>query len=243
MMNGCGLPKKYWPEAVLHANYLRNLSPVDSLQTTPFEAATGRIPDLSHFRVFGCKVWYRQGSQARLKTLVDDKAIPGTLVGFEGAHVVRILNEKGRIIRASATHFQEEHTGPPGAKRQRVECLEQYDIEMPTRTAWFTDPDLDQTGQTSSLPTSANHLQAPVNHPQAPANHPEAPAMLPTPREHEPSASAKRDFNLRSQNNLLTAAAAYTHLAVANTFAMIASMVPEEPYEPKSWKDAMLHNG
>ena len=24
---------------------------------------------------------------------------------------------------------------------------------------------------------------------------------------------------------------------------MIASMVPEEPYEPKSWKDAMLHNG
>ena len=67
---------------------------------------------------------------------------------------------------------------------------------MPTRTAWFTDPDIDQTGQTSSLPTSANHLQVPVNHPQAPANHPEAPAMLPTPREHEPSASAKQDFNL-----------------------------------------------
>src|SRR5438045_4834308 len=100
--------------------------------------------------------------------------------------------------------------GPPGAKHQRVECLEQDDIEMPTQTAWFMDPDIDQTGQTSSLPTSANHLQVPVNHPQAlanhpqaPANHPEAPAMLPTPREHELSASAKQDFNLRSQNNLL----------------------------------------
>src|SRR5438045_9437791 len=149
MMNGCGLPKKYWPEADLHANYLRNLSPVDSLQTTPFEAATGRIPDLSHLRVFGCKVWYRQGSQARLKALVDDKAIPGTLVGFEGAHVVRILNEKGRIIRASATHFQEEHTGPQGAKRQCVECLEHDDIEMPTQTAWLTDPEIDETEQNS----------------------------------------------------------------------------------------------
>jgi transposase InsO family protein len=31
MMNGCNLPKKYWPEAVVHANYLRNLSPIDSL--------------------------------------------------------------------------------------------------------------------------------------------------------------------------------------------------------------------
>ncbi len=67
MMNGCELSKKYWPEAILHANYLRNLSPVDLLQTTPFEAATGRIPDLSHLLVFGCKVWYRQGSQAKFQ--------------------------------------------------------------------------------------------------------------------------------------------------------------------------------
>jgi len=35
---------------------------------------------------------------------------------------------------------------------------------MPTQTAWFTDPDIDQTGQTSSLPTSMNHLQVPVSH-------------------------------------------------------------------------------
>jgi hypothetical protein len=61
---------------------------------------------------------------------------------------------------------------------------------------------------------------------------------VPTFRKHEPSISAKRDFNLRSQN-----IPTFAHLALANTFAMIASIVPEEPYEPKSWKDAMLHNG
>jgi hypothetical protein len=73
MMNGCELSKKYWPEAVSHANYLRNLSPVDSLQTTPFEAATGRIPDLSHIRVFGCKVWYRKEAKPSSKPSLTTK--------------------------------------------------------------------------------------------------------------------------------------------------------------------------
>jgi hypothetical protein len=62
MMGGSELSKKHWPEAVIHANYLRSRSPVGSLKITLFEAVTGRIPDLSHIRVFSCKVWYRQGS-------------------------------------------------------------------------------------------------------------------------------------------------------------------------------------
>ena len=119
MMGGSELSKK-WPEAVLHANYLRNRSPVDSLKTTPFEAAAGRMPDLRHIRVFGCKVWYRQGSQAKFKTLVDDKAIPGTFLGFEGNHIIRILNDQGRIVRATAAHFQEQRTGPPGGAKANV---------------------------------------------------------------------------------------------------------------------------
>ena len=75
MMGGSELPKKYWPEAVIYANYLRNRSPVNSLETTPFEAATGRTPDLSHIQVFGCKVCCRQGSQAKFTTLLDDNTL------------------------------------------------------------------------------------------------------------------------------------------------------------------------
>ena len=155
MMGGSELSKKYWPEAVIHANYLRNRSPVNSLKTTPFEAATGRIPDLSHIRVFGCKVWYRQGSQAKFTTLVDDKAIPGTFLGFEGSHIIRILNDQGRIVRATAAHFQELRTGPPGgAKRQCLERLDHDDeFDLPIRTAWFSDPDDAQTLETSRIPT------------------------------------------------------------------------------------------
>jgi hypothetical protein len=93
------------------------MSLVDSLDMTTFQAATGRVPYVGNIRVFGCKAWYRQGSQAKFKTLVDDKATPGTLVGYESPHIVRILNDKGRIIRATASHFQEERIGPGGAKR------------------------------------------------------------------------------------------------------------------------------
>jgi hypothetical protein len=131
----------------LHANYLRNLSPVSSFDTTLYKAATGRIPDLSHLRVFSCNVWYRQGSQAKFKILNCDKAILGTFISFEGTHIVQALNRKGRIIRATAAHFQEQHTTPPGgAKHQCLEPLDHLDedFDLPFRTAWFNNPDSDK---------------------------------------------------------------------------------------------------
>lgn len=218
MMGGSELTKKYWPEAVIHANYLRNRSPVASLKTTPFEATTGRMPDLSHLRVFGCKVWYRQGSQAKFKTFVDDKAIPGTFLGFEGNHIIRILNDQGRIIRATAAHFQEQRTGPPGgAKRQCLKRLDHDDeFDLPIRTAWFSNPDdIDYVDVLK----------------QSEIRHKPTPTTLP--QEHEP----RKPYNLRSQG-----IAALAHLSTTNAFALIADMMPEEPYEPKSWKDAMTHN-
>jgi hypothetical protein len=134
---------------------------------------------------------------------------------------------KGQIVHVSATHFQEERTGPPGAKRQCLECLDPDDFEWPIRTAWFTDPNIDCTAQTNSPTTPAT---------------PATSAILPILQEHEPSASAKQDFNLQSQNNLSAFAISFANLAVANTLAMIANMAPEELYKPKSWKDTMLYN-
>ena len=52
------LPAFLWPEAVAHAAYIRNRSPTRALDgKTPHEAWTGRKPDVSHFREFGCDVW------------------------------------------------------------------------------------------------------------------------------------------------------------------------------------------
>ena len=53
------LPQSFWAEAVNTANYIRNRLPSKSLNgRTPYELWTGKVPDLSHMRTFGCRVFY-----------------------------------------------------------------------------------------------------------------------------------------------------------------------------------------
>ena len=56
MMARASLPDKYWAEAVACAAYLNNRTPTSALQgsKTPLEVWSGRKPDISHLRVFGC---------------------------------------------------------------------------------------------------------------------------------------------------------------------------------------------
>jgi len=113
MLQDSELKRSYWPLAVRHANYLRNRSPVKGLTTTPFEAVTGKPPDLSFLKPFGCLVWYRAGSQKKFRSFIDDRAQPGSFVGFDSPHgtVVKILPKSGlHVIRAASVHFQEYRT-------------------------------------------------------------------------------------------------------------------------------------
>ena len=49
------LPGRFWAEAVRHAVYILNRVPTKSLEgQTPYEALSGRKPNLEHLRVFGC---------------------------------------------------------------------------------------------------------------------------------------------------------------------------------------------
>ena len=59
---------------------------------------------------FGCLVWYWPRSQAKIKSFSQNKALPGTFVGFDSLSIVRILDDNGRIIRATTVHFQEYRT-------------------------------------------------------------------------------------------------------------------------------------
>ena len=53
------LPDSFWAEAVNTANYVRNRLPTKNLDDkTPFEVWTGKVPNISNFRVFGSKVYY-----------------------------------------------------------------------------------------------------------------------------------------------------------------------------------------
>ncbi|CAG4980328.1 unnamed protein product [Colias eurytheme] len=55
MLLNSGLQKDFWAEAVTTAAYIVNRSPTRSLSdATPYEVWTGKKPNLSHMRIFGC---------------------------------------------------------------------------------------------------------------------------------------------------------------------------------------------
>jgi hypothetical protein len=84
MLHASGLPTEYWGEALLTANYVRNLSAVSNLDKTPYEAMHGVKPDISHLRVFGCKCFiYTPKSKRGGKFYpVSDE---GIFLGYDGS--------------------------------------------------------------------------------------------------------------------------------------------------------------
>ena len=57
MMQQAGTPAKFWAKAIATASYLSNRSPHSSIKMQiPEQMWTGKIPNLVHLRVFGCKV-------------------------------------------------------------------------------------------------------------------------------------------------------------------------------------------
>ena len=54
-----GLPKFLWGEAANTAVYIQNRCPHSALDSkTPEEVFTSKKPDVSHFRIFGCPVYF-----------------------------------------------------------------------------------------------------------------------------------------------------------------------------------------
>ena len=62
------LPKFLWGEAVSTAMYTLNRCPTKVVEgKTPYEVWTGKKPDISHLRVFGCEVFSFIVSEKRKK--------------------------------------------------------------------------------------------------------------------------------------------------------------------------------
>ncbi len=58
MIRAQGLDLEFWVEAVNTGVYIKNRCPTKAFESkTPQEAWTGRKPDVSHLKVFGCKAF------------------------------------------------------------------------------------------------------------------------------------------------------------------------------------------
>lgn len=114
------LPSSFWAEAILTANYIRNRCPSRALEgRTPFEIWTGRTPNVSHLREFGCKVFFMNRTPGRKK--LDKRAKEGVLLGYsEQSKGYRVWNpEEKKIEITRDVTFSED-------PRTRAEDLEDF---------------------------------------------------------------------------------------------------------------------
>ena len=63
MLSDAVLPPRLWAEAVVTANYLRNVSPVAGKDKTPWELFFDSVPDLSRLCAFGAKAFVHAPKQ------------------------------------------------------------------------------------------------------------------------------------------------------------------------------------
>ena len=101
----------YWTELVLTANYLRNRSPVAGRTLTPFEAATGHKPRISHLRRIGTPGYATRRRPATGWKKGQDRANKGILVGYEGDHIYRLLMPDDSIARSAKVVWGLEKNG------------------------------------------------------------------------------------------------------------------------------------
>ena len=119
MLQDAGLPGNLWAEAFIAANYIRNRSPTSVVQgKTPLEAFTGRKPDVSLMRVFGCKAYVHVPKA--LRNALQPVSIKGTFIGYEAhSKAYRILLDNGQL-KSSCNVVSDEASVNPPAVSERV---------------------------------------------------------------------------------------------------------------------------
>jgi len=96
MLLSSNLSKHFWAEAAVPAAYLINRSPSSALEfKTPQEVWSGKPPDLSNLKVFGCPA-YAHIKQGKL----EPRAVKGYFIGYpEGIKGYKIWSLNGKPTR------------------------------------------------------------------------------------------------------------------------------------------------
>ena len=94
MLHASGLSQGFWEYAISAAVHIYNRSPTRSLKwRTPHEIwNTGHVPDVSYFRIFGCRAYMHVPADKCRK--LDAKAVEVTFIGYKsGSKGYRLWNK------------------------------------------------------------------------------------------------------------------------------------------------------
>src|SRR6267142_1551421 len=113
MLHTTALSNGFWEHAISMATHIYNRTPIHSLKWhTPHEAwNAGHVPDVSYFRVFGCKAYMHVPADKRCK--LDTKAVQVTFVGYEpGSKGYRLWDKNTRSVHLSRDVTFDESSFP-----------------------------------------------------------------------------------------------------------------------------------
>lgn len=98
MLAQASLPKSYWAEAVATAVHIQNRVPKKPSGQTPMYLWSGRVPDISYFRTFGCATYTHIPKHLRSKW--DSHTVKLRFVGYgETTKGYKLLDPTSLAIR------------------------------------------------------------------------------------------------------------------------------------------------
>ena len=112
LLNESKLSREFWEYAVDTANYIHNRIPHSGINNKiPFEVLFKTKTDYSHFKVFGCRVFFFVPKSLRNK--FDNNALPGIFLGYHPfSNSYKILNiSNNKIIYSNSVEFFEDTPG------------------------------------------------------------------------------------------------------------------------------------
>ena len=122
----------------------------------PHEAQTGKKPDVSHFREFGCDVWVLDESGTRSK--LDPRSKKMIFVGFmDGPKAIRYYDAKNRSIKVSRNIAFNENEEPRELEIWEVPGLRvegEKEVQSPVQSPQQTQPNPINSESTSTTTTT-----------------------------------------------------------------------------------------
>jgi hypothetical protein len=177
MLHGAGLPNKFWGEAAVYANLLKNLSPTAGCDKTPWEMMHGYQPNVSGLRAFGSLVYVHIPDQLRRK--LDKKTTTAMLVGYDlrAGHYRVYINDTVRTVK---------------------------DITVDETKLGWTDPaaalDLEPDLELLYQPSAGGQPEAAGGQPEAAGGQPEAAGGLPVEQDPEGAVHAHAHMQAGGQH-------------------------------------------
>ncbi|EKG09419.1 Integrase catalytic core, partial [Macrophomina phaseolina MS6] len=195
MRIGANLPQSLWPEIVKTAGYIHNRTPMAKLNwKTPFEVVTGKRPNLSHLRIYGCRAYAHKKGIPRSQKLAE-KAHFGYLVGYDSTNIFRIwIPSQHKVIRTRDVKFNEDEFYRPQdpdltqlLQEEASEIIQTLEIQHPInqqtdeaesedgdfeashaiRATQDTRPEQEKSGRNQQLPSPDPSIAASQQHGQS----------------------------------------------------------------------------